>query len=259
MPFPGALCAGIALCAVALALPVHSQQAPVPPPPGAVNAPEIRAQIRARQHATLSAEMAGKIVELPLRDGENFKKGDRLVAFDCGAQRARQEQAAAAVQGASRKREVSTKLNQLNSISQLEVATAESAEAQAKAELALTSVMVQRCSITAPYDGRVADVQVQRYAFAAEGTPLLSIYDNSQYDVEMIVPSNWLSWLKPGISFRVRIEETGGDHSAEIIRLSGAVDPVSQSVRVYGRIKGPVDNLRPGMSGSALLSPGKTP
>lgn len=226
---------------------------------GAANAPEIRAQIRARQHATLSAEMAGKIVELPLRDGENFKKGDRLVGFDCSAQRARQEQAAAAVQAASRKREVSAKLNQLNSISQLEVATAESAETQAKAELALAGVLVQRCVITAPYDGRVADVQVQRYAFAAEGAPLLSIYDNSQYDIEMIVPSSWLSWLKPGISFRVRIEETGGDHAAEITRLSGAVDPVSQSVRVYGRIKGPIENLRPGMSGSALLSPGQTP
>ena len=117
----------------------------------------------------------------------------------------------------------------------------------------------RRCVITAPYDGRVSEVQVQRYAFAAEGAPLLTIYDNSQYDVEMIVPSTWLAWLKPGMSFRVRIEETGGDHSAEITRLSGAVDPVSQSIRVYGRIKGPVDPLRPGMSGSAILSPGAVP
>lgn len=230
--------------------------AQVPPPGAASPAPqEVRAQVRARQHATLAAEMAGKIIDLPFRDGETFRKGDRLVGFDCAAQRARQDQAAAAAQAATRKREVSGKLNQLNSISQLEVATAESAEAQAKAELALMTVMAQRCTITAPYDGRVAGVEVQRYAFAAEGAPLLAIYEAGAFDVEMIVPSSWLSWLKPGLAFHLRVEETGSTHEAEITRLSGQVDPVSQSVRVYGRIKGPTDTLRPGMSGSVALSP----
>jgi RND family efflux transporter MFP subunit len=254
---------GAGLCALLTlsGLPAVGQPSPPPPLAGASAsaAPEIRAQIRARHHTTLSAEMAGKIVELPFRDGESFKKGDRLVGFDCAAQRARQDQAAAAAQAASRKREVSGKLNQLNSISQLEVATAESAETQAKAELSLAGVMVQRCTINAPYDGRVSDVQVQRYAFAAEGAPLLSIYDNSQYEIEMIVPSSWLSWLKPGISFRLRIDETGREHQAEITRLSGAIDPVSQSIRIYGRIKGPTDMLRPGMSGFAALAPGAAP
>ena len=182
------------------------------------------------------------------------------MGFDCAAQRARQDQAAAGAQAATAKREVSGKLSQLNSISQLEVATAASGEAQARAELALASVLVQRCVITAPYDGRVAGVEVQRYAFATEGAPLIAIYEAGQFDIEMIVPSGWLSWLKPGHSFRLRVEETGSDHEAEITRLSGAVDPVSQSVRVYGRIKGTTENLRPGMSGSvALIPPGKAP
>lgn len=251
----GAHRAGQVLLLCALTGPAGAQ---TPPPPGAAalaTVPEIRAQVRARQHATLSAEMAGKIVDLPFRDGESFRKGDRLVVFDCAAQRARQDQAAAAAQSATRKREVSGKLNQLNSISQLEVATAQSAEAQARAELALTNVMVQRCAITAPYDGRVAGVEVQRHAFAAEGSPLIAVYEAGAFDVEMIAPSAWLSWLKPGLTFRLRVEETGGMHEAEVTRLSGQVDPVSQSVRVYGRIKGPTDALRPGMSGSVVLSP----
>lgn len=239
--------AGLCLLVVTLALPAGAQ------------APEIRAQLRARQHATLAAEMSGKITDLPVRDGESFRKGDRLVGFDCAAQRARQDQAAAAAQAATAKREVSGKLSQLNSISQLEVATAASGEAQAKAELALAGVLVQRCTIAAPYDGRVAGVEVQRYAFATEGAALISIYETGLFDIEMIVPSGWLSWLKPGLAFRLRVEETGSDHEAEITRLSGAVDPVSQSVRVYGRIKGETGTLRPGMSGSVVLTPPSTP
>ncbi|MFV3074367.1 efflux RND transporter periplasmic adaptor subunit [Niveispirillum fermenti] len=236
--------------------PVLAQTSPPAPGLESLSTPaEIRAQVRPRHHAVLSAEMGGKILELPFRDGEAFRRGDRLIVFDCAAQRARRDQAAAAAQAAARRREVSGKLDQLNSISMLELATAESAEAEAKAELALADVMVRRCVIAAPYDGRMAGVEAQRYAFAAEGAPLVAIYDAGAFDVEMIVPSAWIAWLKPGHAFRLKVDETGGVHEAEVTRLSGQVDPVSQSVRVYGRIKGDVMALRPGMSGSVALRP----
>lgn len=256
---PSGLLTAARVLAGVLATVAGTAWAQTPPPaPGLESlsaSAEIRAQVRPRHHAVLSAEMGGKIVELPFRDGEAFRRGDRLIVFDCAAQRARRDQAAAAAQAAARRREVSGKLEQLNSISMLELATAESAEAEAKAELALADVMVRRCVIAAPYDGRMAGVEVQRYAFAAEGAPLIAIYDVGAFDVEMIVPSAWFAWLKPGHAFRLKVDETGGTYEAEVTRLSGQVDPVSQSVRVYGSIKGDVRALRPGMSGSVALRP----
>jgi RND family efflux transporter MFP subunit len=229
--------------------------AQTPPPLTVAPASDIRVQIRARQHTVLAAEMAGKIIELPLREGERFKKGDRLAAFDCDAARARQSHAAAAAQAARRKAEVAGKLDKLSSISMLDVAEAESALTMAMAEQEITDVMVRRCVITAPFDGRVSEVKAQRYAYMPEGGELLAIYDASQFELEMIVPSTWLAWIKPGLGFDLRVDETGRDHAAEITRIAGAVDPVSQSVRVFGRIKGPTDNLLPGMSGSAHIAP----
>jgi membrane fusion protein, multidrug efflux system len=44
---------------------------------------QARGLVRAVQEATLASEMPARIVQLPLRDGDAFQRGDLLVEFDC--------------------------------------------------------------------------------------------------------------------------------------------------------------------------------
>lgn len=67
--------------------------------------------------------------------------------------------------------------------------------------------------------------------------------------MELIAPSHWLTWLKPETRFKVKIEETGKVYAAKVVRLGGRVDPVSQSIKVIGRITENAPELIPGMSG----------
>jgi membrane fusion protein (multidrug efflux system) len=69
----------------------------------------------------------------------------------------------------------------------------------------------------------------------------------------MIVPSNWLSWLKVGTPFDVVIDETSRTYPGKLVRISGKVDAISRSIKVYGRIDGAAPDLLPGMSGRALF------
>lgn len=55
-----------------------------------------RGVLRARDQAVLSSELAGRIIEMPYTDGQNFKKGDVLVRFDCSAYQAQLNAAQAA-------------------------------------------------------------------------------------------------------------------------------------------------------------------
>jgi hypothetical protein len=75
------------------------------------------------------------------------------------------------------------------------------------------------------------------------------------FEVELLVPSRWLSWLKPGVAFTVHIEETDKSYPARVTRLGGRVDPVSQSNKVIGEITGPVIGLMAGMSGQVTMNP----
>lgn len=239
------------------ALPEHAPL-PLPPDPAgwqssAGRAPEIRAQLSPHRQTVLSSELAGKIVELPVKEGERFKSGQVLVALDCAEHKARLDRARAQEDAAGKKLEIIGRLEKLNSVSRIEMDDALAQLAMSKAETALNQVYVNRCAIVAPFAGRVAAKHVQRYQFVGEGEKLLELIDDGELELEMIVPSHWLTWLAPGQTFQVRVDEIGRSYPAEVTRLGARIDPISQSVKVFGRIAGNQDGLLAGMSGSVEM------
>ncbi|MDD5581084.1 MAG: biotin/lipoyl-binding protein [Methylobacter sp.] len=68
----------------------------------AAESAEIRAQLNALHSSILSSEMAAKIIQLNVQEGERFKKGDLLVAFNCAEQQAQLKKAQAIVQAAEK-------------------------------------------------------------------------------------------------------------------------------------------------------------
>jgi RND family efflux transporter MFP subunit len=228
------------------------------PPGGAVprafgGTPEIRAQLVPRQYTTLSSEMAGRIDTINALVGVKFNKGDLLVAFDCAIQRAQESRAQAEATRAEKALAVNNRLVQLKSSSELELEVAKAELDKAKADLAVAQAMVSKCSIFAPFSGVTVDQKARQFQYAAQGQALLDILDNSTLDVELIAPSRWLTWLKPGFTFDLRIDELNKSYPVKVTRFSGKADPVSQSVRIIGEITAAAPDLIAGMSGRATI------
>jgi len=224
----------------------------------AAESAEIRAQLNARHASILSSEMAAKIVQLNVQEGERFNQGDLLVAFNCAEQQAQLKKAQAVVQAAEKTYEVNSRLTKLNSMSPLELEMAAAEVAKAKADIALMGAVLQKCTITAPFSGRVAERLVQRYQYVKAGDPILDILDDSQLEVTVLVPSSWLKWLKPGYEFKVFLEETQREYPAKVKMLGARIDAVSQSIKITGIITGKVDDLLAGMSGRAVFAAAAT-
>ncbi|MDB5365439.1 MAG: efflux transporter periplasmic adaptor subunit [Rhodospirillales bacterium] len=240
----------VALSLAALA-PVASAQDPKAPAP----AREIRAQLVAVDTAVISAELAGKIELLPFKDGERFKTGDVLAALDCAIHRARLSKAEAALDRTTKKLRTSQRLGEMKSIGALEIDLAAAEQAEAAAEVRFGRATVERCTIKAPYDGRVVAAPAKRYQYIGEGQPLIEIVSEGALEIELLLPSRWLSFVKPGYRFDVEIDETGKPYPVEVTRISGRVDPVSQSVRIYAVPAGRFPELLAGMSGRARITP----
>ena len=236
---------------------IASAQSPGPtglPRPGAEFTPEIRAQLVPRQFTTLSGEMAGRIDQINTRVGEAFKKGDQLVVFDCVSQRAQLSRAKAVTTQAEKTLAINLRLLQLKSIGQNEVDIAKAEFEKAKAEYEIADAQVSKCVIAAPFSGVTVEQKARPYQYATPGQALLDLIDNMNLDVELIVPSRWLAWLKPGYQFALHVDETGKSYPTRVVRVSGRVDPVSQSVKVIGEIAVAVPELMAGMSGKANIS-----
>jgi membrane fusion protein, multidrug efflux system len=249
---------GLALPAAGQTVPAAEQAQPALPAANPFDVSlvrQIRAQLMPRRSVLVASPMPGRIVELPWRDGDPVKEGQTLARFDCKVQQSQLARAAAALEKRRRIRDVNKRLVKLGSVSKLDLSVNEAEVQEATAEVRLMEAMVGRCTLAAPFDGRVVDVQARQWQYAGEGQPLLEVVDDGELEVEMIVPSTWLAWAQPGHRFAVGIEETGRSYDAEVTRLAGRVDAVSRSVKIYGKLLAKAPELMPGMSGQAHIDP----
>jgi len=217
--------------------------------------PDIRAQLSPVRSTVLSTEIPGRVADLTVREGDRFTEGQRLVQFDCTVHKARLDKALAQQQQARKSHQVHARLDKLGSNSALEYETSAAQLAGAEAEVAMMRAMVERCSVNAPFAGRVVELKVKRHQYLAEGHELLEILDDREMEVEMVVPSRWLPWLTPGYPFALRLDETRKEYPAKVVRTGARIDPVSQSVKVFGTVDGRFPELVAGMSGSAVMQP----
>ena len=216
---------------------------------------EIRAQLMPRRYTTLAAEIGAKVSRLPVAEGGRFKSGETLVVFDCSLQQAQLNKAKAALASADKTWSANKRLAELNSVGRVELDVSESEVAKAKAEVAANAAVIGKCALSAPFAGRVAEQKVREQQYAQPGQALLEIIDDSQLELEFIVPSKWLVWLKTGHGFPVAIDETGKTYPAKVQRIGARVDPVSQSVKLSATIDGKFPELIAGMSGKVLMAP----
>ena len=214
----------------------------------------IRIQLISPDAVVLSSELAAKIAQLPRKEGEAFKRGDKLVGFECSLYEAQLKKAQAITDSARKLLQVNQRLADLHSVGELELEQSAAKVREAEAELHYMKTSVDKCVIHAPFSGRVAKRLVAEHQYVNTGTPLLDILGSEQLELQMIVPSGWLAWLKPGLDFTVHVDELGRAYPAKIIRLGARIDPLSQTIPVTGKLSRPAPELLAGMSGWASIT-----
>lgn len=206
------------------------------------------------KEAVISSELSARIIELPFRDGEVFTAGDVLVAFDCALFEARRDQAAALMRAAQATMANAQQLQQMNSIGELEVRLARTNMDRVAAALAEAEVTVDRCTVLAPYEGRLVEAFVNAHEVATPGSQLLTIVSTAPLEATLLIPSDWLIWLAPGQPFTFQVDETRTILAGEVASIGARVDPVSQTVPLRVVLPGAPPGLIPGMSGTARFS-----
>jgi len=215
----------------------------------------LRAQLTPLNYVTLSAGMTGRISRLTVHEGDSVKKQQVLIEFDCDLQRAQLEKATAQHALAINTHKGNQRMSELTAIGQVELVNGELEVRKAKADVDYLKATIKRCSIISPYAGVVGDQLVRENQFVQEGEPLLEILDTRSLQLEFIVPSRWLAWLKPGFAFDVDIEDTGKNYPVKLSYTAGKVDALSQSIKAVAVIDGEYPELKPGMSGFIKLTP----
>lgn len=217
--------------------------------------------VEAVRQSTVSAQIAGRIVDIRFDVGDRVHKGDVLVRID--------ERAATQAQAASEAQLRSTEATLANAraqferarqlfaqkfISQAALDKAESdfkgAESQMKAMLAGAGQAATERSfatVTAPYSGVVSARLVQLGEMATPGKPLMTGFDPSTLRVVASVASTQVPAIQAGARARIEIPAAQRWVEAKSFTVVPSADPRTQSTQVRIDLPEDVSGVYPGV------------
>lgn len=213
-----------------------------------------RGIVKALHQPALSTDIATPIAAIGAREGEHFSQGSILIESDCRRQTHETNALAATVREAKTILDTNEHLVRRGASNRNDLEIARARHDKADADLQAMQQRLTNCRILAPFDGVVIELNATAHELPPPGKPLMIIASTAKLEIEIIVPSRRLARLKPGEDLVFVVDETSSRHRLRILRNGGAVDPVSQTVKIYAAFVDPPTGVLPGMSGTATFA-----
>jgi len=204
--------------------------------------------LEAVQGVTVTAELAGKVVQIAFNPGTVVQRGDLLVKQDTSSEEAQLRATEATVELAKLNLERLTKLLADNSISQSQYDNAEAQYKQAAAQADSIRAVIAKKTIRAPFAGRLGIRLVNLGEVLKEGQAIVSLQSPDPIYVNFLLPQQQLAQIQRGLAVRVTTDALPGQViEGKVTAINPEVDAATRNIRIQATIANPEERLRPGM------------
>lgn len=231
------------------------------------------AVVEAVRQSTVSAQIAGRIVDIRFDVGDYVKKGEVIVRIDeraasraLEASEAQVREAQAALGNARAHYERSKQLLAQKFISQAALDQAEAAYRAAQARVGALlagagAAATERsfATVLAPYSGVVAARHVELGEMATPGRPLMTGFDPATLRVVATVPQAQVGAIQAGGKARIELPSAGRWIEVKQITVVPAADPRTHTTRIRLELPGEVRGVYPGVYARAHFVVGTAP
>ncbi len=231
----------------------------------------VSGSVVSKESARIAARVAGNVVELNVEAGARVNKGDVLAKLEAKELVEREAQAQAALESAKAdlvktgndferfkslfEKESIAKREYDEALARHEMAQA--TENKAKASLDEAKTLLSYTSVTAPFDGVVAERNVNVGDLAVAGKQLFSVYAPDTLDMVAAVGEQYVSFLSVGADVNVAIPSINLKEKSQIREIVPQRDEKTRTVTVKAHLAdGP--GLAPGLYGTMTFNTAKT-
>ena len=223
---------------------------------------EATGQLVAPDHASIAAEVTGRVTEILVEEGAPVRAGEPVLRIDPERRNLERDSARAHLDEArAGQREQEREFGRVNELLQRGVASQsqhEQAEtalklararvAAAEADLGVLDRALRDANVAAPFDGLVVRRFVSRGEYVTPGSKLFELVALDPIEVEFHVPEIDSGRVVAGQTVDVRVAPFP-DESFEgtVVVVSPAIDPKSRTLRVKARLENDEGKLRPGL------------
>lgn len=235
-------------------------ETPAGPPPGLpVEGVEVRVApahreltavgtLHANEAVVIATEIAGKVSELAINEGQRVRAGQVLVRLDPSVLQAERDRAAASLglsEANIRRAEV---LLKDQAISERERDEAYAQWRLDEANLRLAEAQLAKTVIRAPFAGLLGLRRVSVGAYLNPGEAIVTLDDIDPIKVDFRVPEGFSESIKTGQSLALSVDAVPERaFSGEVYAIDPQVDVNGRSLLVRARVANAEAVLRPGM------------
>ncbi len=233
----------------------------VPPPEAVTTAKVEAASWRPQQEAsgtlvafrgvTVGTELPGAIREVSFDSGTYVRKGQVLVKLDTSTEEAQLASAKADENLARLNYERAVEVRKGGANTPADLDAAEARYKQAQAAVRTLQATIDKKSIRAPFDGRIAIRQVELGQVLGAGAPVASLQSVTPIYVEFALPQQALARVKVGQAVHVHTDTFPGvEWTGKVSTINTEVDVATRNVRMRATVPNDDGRLRPGMFAS---------
>ncbi len=197
--------------------------------------------------ARLGPQFTSAYVDTVLvRPGEFVKRGQVVATLDCRSVSAQEKVVAMQARALEAKQQaIAHEAARVGGLvdggfvspDEAEQKTAESSSKEAEllsaqARLMSASLEVSDCIMRSPFDGDVADRQMDPGSFARPGGIVVTVVDRSTVRVVADVPEEDFAAVAPGTPTSIRLLATGANLTGKVSRRSPAADPSTRTIHL---------------------------
>jgi membrane fusion protein (multidrug efflux system) len=196
----------------------------------------------------VSTDLAGIVSQIAFESGRELKKGDLLVKLDTQQEQSQLHSAQARRELATISLQRQKDLFAKKAVAQSDFDAAQSEFRQADAAVEEAQAMIDRKTLTDPFDGLAGIRQVDIGQYLNVGAPIAPLQSLDPIYVEFSIPQQNFSQITQGKKVRVRADGVDAqEFDGEITAIDSKVDESTRNVTIQATVKNPAHKLRPGM------------
>jgi membrane fusion protein (multidrug efflux system) len=212
------------------------------------------ASLVAVQGVMVSAEVAGKVVQITFEPGTMVKVGDLLVQQDTDAEKAQLRAAEATVALTKLSLERARKLLSQKTSSQAEFDNADAQYKQAVAQADNIRAIIAKKTIRAPFSGVLGIRLVNLGQILSAGDAIVSLQSLDPIFVNFSLPQQQLSRIRTGLTIRLESDALPGQSvEGTITAINPEVETATRNIKIQATLKNTQHLLRPGMFATATV------
>lgn len=233
------------------------------PPPVTVAASTARAEgwptlleavgtIRAARGVNLSTEASGEVIAIDVQSGDQVVAGQLLLTLNDSVEQASRRRQEANLVLARQLYERDASLIKQKSIPQSQYDRSRADLDSAIAQLAETDARLDNKRITAPFAGTIGIIEVKRGDYVVPGTPITTLQDLSELEIDFSVPARYFPQLRTGLAITAHSAASERDFPATLQALDSAVDTGTRNLALRASLEHS-EGLLPGMFAQLVI------